>query len=336
MFVDEVSVALKAGDGGDGCVSFLREKYKPKGGPNGGNGARGGSIVLRCDENTADLIEFYYTPHAKAKNGEPGRGKTQHGKRGPDKILKVPPGLIVRDEETDEVVCELLEHGQEIILLKGGEGGLGNNEFKNSVDQAPRKFTKGEPGGEGRYRFVLKTIADAGMVGLPNAGKSSLVNSITMARPKTGAYPFTTVDPSVGIIDYPEHYDRRSIADIPGLIAGAHANRGLGHRFLRHIERCRCLCFIIDFAGVDERNPLEDYETLLDELSRYNEELLAKPRLVLANKIDLPAATDNLNAFKKKYRDIEAVPMSCRTGEGLDRAKERIYEMTKVVEESAE
>lgn len=329
MFVDEVTVDLKAGNGGHGCVSFLREAHRPKGGPNGGNGAHGGSIVLVGDENTADLTDYQYTPHAKAKNGETGRGKNQHGKRGADKKLKVPLGLIVQDEDTREVVCEVLEHGQKIILLKGGEGGLGNTHFKSPVDQAPRKYTEGTKGEEGRFRFVLKTIADAGLVGLPNAGKSTLVNQLTKARPRMGAYPFTTVNPSVGIIDYPEHYDRRSLADIPGLIAGASENKGLGHRFLRHIERCRCLILIIDFAGVDQRNPSEDYETLLNELAQYDEALLEKPRLVLANKIDLPEATDHLNTFRKKFPDVEAIPLSCQNGEGLDRVKERIYELTK-------
>ncbi len=328
MFVDEVTVDLKAGNGGNGCVSFLREKYKPKGGPNGGNGGRGGSIVLVGDENTADLIDYQYTPHAKAQNGEPGRGKNQHGAYGKDKRLKVPLGLIVQDEDTREAVCEVLEHGQEIVLLKGGQGGLGNTEFKSPIDQAPRKFTEGEPGEVGRFHFVLKTIADAGLVGLPNAGKSSLVNSLTMARPKTGAYPFTTLQPSVGIIDFPEKYSRRSVADIPGLIAGAHENKGLGHRFLRHIERCRCLLLIIDFAAVDQRSPIEDYTTLLNELEHYDAAMLEKPRLVLANKVDLPEAVDHLNAFKKKHRDVEVVPLSCRTGEGLDHAKERIFELT--------
>lgn len=328
MFIDEVVVDLKAGNGGDGCVSFLREAHRPNGGPNGGNGAAGGNLVLVGDENTADLTDYQYTPHARAQNGEPGRGKNQHGKRGKDKRLKVPCGLMVVDEQTAEVACEVLEHNQEIVLLRGGEGGLGNSEFKSAEDQAPRKYTRGTPGETGRFRFILKTIADAGLVGLPNAGKSSLVGQLTQARPRTGDYPFTTLQPSVGIIEYPQRYERRSLADIPGLIAGAHQNKGLGHRFLRHIERCRCLLWIIDFAGVDQRNPGQDYDTLLAELGCYSESLLAKPRLVLANKIDLPEATDFLHTFRKNHPGVETIPLSCKTGEGLDRIRERIYELT--------
>lgn len=324
MFFDEVNVSLKAGDGGNGCMSFLREAYRPMGGPNGGNGGLGGSVILVCDNNVADLTDYHYTPHAHAENGQPGRGKDQHGARGKHKQLRVPPGLVVINEETDEVVVELLEHGQEFVLLKGGAGGKGNAEFKSPTNQAPRKFTPGKPGEEGRFRFVLKTIADLGLVGLPNAGKSSLMNQLTNARLRTGAYPFTTLQPTVGIIEYPDTYERRSLADIPGLIAGAHENRGLGHRFLRHIERCRCLLFMVDFAGVDGREPTEDYKTLLEELGCYSPELLEKPRIVIANKIDLPEAAAHRKAFRKAFPKVEVIPLSCETGEGLDALRARI------------
>ncbi|WOO39513.1 Obg family GTPase CgtA [Rubellicoccus peritrichatus] len=331
MFVDEVSVSLKAGDGGNGCVSFRRERHRPKGGPDGGNGARGGSVILVCDQNIDDLTDYKYVPHARADNGEPGRGNDQNGKAGKDKRLLVPPGLVVIDEETGEVVTELLDLETEYVLLKGGTGGKGNASFKSSVDQAPRKFTAGTEGEEGSYKFVLKTIADAGLVGLPNAGKSTLTNRLTKARPKMGAYPFTTLQPSVGILDYPEEHARASIADIPGLIAGAHKNKGLGHRFLRHIERCNHLLLIIDFAGVDGRSPTDDYKTLINELGEYDPALLEKPRTVLANKIDLPAATDNLNAFRAEFPDIEAMPMSCQNGEGLEQLKQHLRPLAKLL-----
>ncbi len=321
MFVDEAQVYLKAGDGGRGCMSFRREKFEPLGGPNGGNGGRGGDVILIGDENVGDLTEYKFVPHAKAGKGEHGRGSDQHGAAGKNKVLKVPLGTIVYGAETGNPVAELLFHGHEVVLLKGGEGGMGNTSFKSSTNQAPRQTTPGTPGGEGDFRFVLKTIADLGLVGFPNAGKSSLIGLITNAHPKTAAYPFTTLQPSVGVIEYPEEYRRLFLADIPGLIQGASENRGLGHRFLRHIERCTVLILIIDMAGVDGREPWEDYAQLLQELALYDEALVRKPSLVVANKMDEPTAVDNMKRFRKKHRDLLLYPVSCLTEEGIPELK---------------
>lgn len=321
MFVDEVQVYLKAGDGGRGCVSFRRAKFEPFGGPNGGNGGRGGDIILLGDENVSDLTEYKFVPHAKAGNGEHGRGSDQHGASGKNKILHVPLGTIVYGAESGDPVAEILYHGHKVVLLKGGEGGLGNTAFKSSTNQAPRQTTPGTPGEEGNFVFVLKTIADLGLVGFPNAGKSSLIGLITNAHPKTAPYPFTTLQPSVGVIEYPEEYRRLLLADIPGLIEGASENRGLGHRFLRHIERCPVLVIIIDMAGIDGRNPWDDYTQLLEELRLYDEALLEKPRLVVANKMDEPAAVENIKKFRRKHKKVSLFPVSCLTEEGIPELK---------------
>jgi len=327
MFVDEVTVKLKAGDGGDGCLSFRREKYEPKGGPNGGNGGRGGNVVLRGDENTADLVDYKFMPHAKAQNGEPGRGSDQHGAWGDDKVLRLPLGTQVFDVESGQMVCELIDHDQEIILLNGGRGGLGNQVFKSSVNQAPRKITPGKPGEEGEYKLVLKTIADCGLVGFPNAGKSSIMGLITKKQPKVGHYAFTTLQPSVGVVHYPDTYERLTIADIPGLIEGAHENKGLGHQFLRHVERCRLLLFMIDMAGEEGRDPLDDYAQLCTELELYQEDLADRERIIIANKMDeQPAAGDNLKRFRTAHQDLKICPISCLSDEGIPELKEALYD----------
>ena len=273
MFVDEITVHLRAGNGGHGCLSFRREKFIPRGGPDGGDGGKGGDVVLLCDENENDLTKYRFQPHWKAGTGGPGAGRNMHGADGTPCILHVPPGIQVIDPETDEIVAELTESGKSVTLLTGGRGGMGNINFKSSINQAPRKATPGREGEEKSYRFVLKTIADIGLVGFPNAGKSSLTNCITHAHPKTAPYPFTTLHVNVGVIEYPT-FERVIMADIPGLIEGAHENKGLGHRFLRHIERCRLLLFIIDMAGSEGRDPAKDYKHLLNELERYSEVLI--------------------------------------------------------------
>ncbi|MGE9296674.1 MAG: GTPase ObgE [Puniceicoccales bacterium] len=327
MFIDEVTVKLKAGDGGDGCLSFRREKYEPKGGPNGGNGGKGGNVVLVGDENTADLVDYKFMPHAKAEGGEPGRGSDQHGAGGKDKRLRLPLGTQVFDAESGLMVCELIEHDQEVVLLQGGKGGLGNQVFKSSVNQAPRKITPGKPGEEGEYRLVLKTIADCGLVGFPNAGKSSIMGLITKNQPKVGHYAFTTIHPSVGVLHFPDTYERMTIADIPGLIEGAHENRGLGHRFLRHVERCRLLLFMIDMAGEEDRDPLEDYASLCRELELYQAEIADRPRIIIANKMDeQPSAGDNLKRFRAAYQDLKICPISCLSEEGIPELKEALYD----------
>ncbi len=333
MFIDECTIKVTAGDGGRGCSSFRREKYEPMGGPNGGDGGRGGDVVLVGDENTNNLIDFKYKPHWKGERGEHGMGKDRHGREGKAAELRMPLGTIVTDEATGRVVAEVLEQGQRIVLCQGGNGGWGNTHFKSSTNRAPRRSNPGEIGESGTYRLVLKSIADVGLVGFPNAGKSSLTQRITRARPRTAAYPFTTLHPQIGVIDYPETYDRLLLADVPGLIAGASDNRGLGHRFLRHIERCTLLMFLIDMAGVDGREPGDDYQTLLDELGAYDAALLAKPRVVVANKMDLAAAAEHLAAFRGQH-DVEVLPISCETQDGLTALKStlrmRVEEMAAV------
>lgn len=323
MFVDEITVHLRAGTGGHGCLSFRREKYIPEGGPDGGDGGRGGHVVLLCDENENDLTKYRFQPHWKARPGGNGEGRNKHGANGEDAVLHVPPGIQVIDPETDEVVAELTEPGTQVVLLEGGRGGMGNINFKSSTNRAPRKTTPGREGPEKSFRFILKTIADVGLVGFPNAGKSSLTNCITQAHPKTAPYPFTTLHVNVGIIEYPT-FERVIMADIPGLIEGAHDNKGLGHRFLRHIERCRLLLFIIDMAGSEGRDPHKDYKHLLKELEQYSDILLDKPRIIAANKMDYPEAADNLKAFAKKVKGVEIIPISCASRDGLEHLKSQI------------
>ncbi|MDR0535267.1 MAG: GTPase ObgE [Puniceicoccales bacterium] len=324
MFIDETKVFLKAGKGGDGCLSFRREKFLPKGGPDGGNGGRGGDVVLLCDENENELSRYRFQPHWKAENGRPGEGRNKQGASGDDCVLRLPPGTQLVNAETGELVAEVTRPGEQVVLLKGGKGGLGNDAFKTSVNQAPRKTTPGRPGEEGIFHLVLKTIADAGLVGFPNAGKSSLAGCLTNARPKAAAYPFTTLHVNVGVIDYPDTGERFFLADIPGLIEGAHENRGLGHEFLRHIERCRLLLFVLDMAGTDGRSPASDYSTLVSELEHYSPVLAAKSRLVVANKMDDPAAAKFLAAFKRKHRGVPVLPISCHARTGLSELRQAI------------
>jgi GTPase len=320
MFVDECVIKVQAGEGGRGCVSFRREKFEPWGGPNGGDGGRGGDIVLLGSHDTNNLVDYKFRQHWKGERGEHGLGKDCTGREGKSAILHLPLGTVVINEETGQTVAEITADGQRMVLCKGGNGGWGNTHFKTSTNRAPRKANPGQPGEGGVFRLVLKSIADIGLVGFPNAGKSSLTTAITQARPKTAAYPFTTLHPQIGVIDYPATSQRLLLADVPGLIEGASENRGLGHRFLRHIERCAVLLFLVDMAGVDGRDPRDDYATLLHELELYDATLLTKPRLVGANKMDLPAATANLAKFKRRHK-VPIMEISCLTGEGLEKLK---------------
>lgn len=324
MFFDETKVFLKAGKGGDGCMSFLRQKYMPNGGPNGGNGGRGGEIILLADENVSDLRTFHFKSQWKAKNGEPGRGSDQNGRGGEACILKVPLGTEVRDLNSGEIICELLNHEQEILLLEGGKGGRGNATFKSSINQTPRQFTEGKPGMEGEYVFTLKTIADVGLVGFPNAGKSTLLNVLSNATPRIDSYPFTTLVPTVGVINYPEDFKTVTMADVPGLIEGAAENRGLGHRFLRHVERCRLILFLLDLAGSDGRSPVDDFLHLQKELNDYDEKLIEKDFIIVGNKIDEDEGRKNLDLFRKRFPKNEIFPISAILEEGLDELRSHL------------
>ena len=326
MFVDECVIKVQAGDGGRGCASFRREKFEPWGGPNGGDGGRGGDVVLVGDDDTNNLIDCKYHPQWKAGHGQHGMGRDCHGRDGKSVVLKLPLGTVVINEQTGQTAAEIIADGQSIVLCKGGNGGWGNTRFKSSTNRAPRNANPGQPGEHGVYRLVLKSIADVGLVGFPNAGKSSLIARLTNARPRTASYPFTTLHPQIGVCDAsedPRQPHLLQIADIPGLIAGASEDRGLGHRFLRHIERCRLLVILLDMAGCDDRDPRDDYATLRRELALYNPALAKKPRLIMANKMDLEGAAANLVRFKRRCR-AKILEVSCVTGAGIPELKREL------------
>ncbi|HWX19026.1 MAG TPA: GTPase ObgE [Candidatus Binatia bacterium] len=383
MFIDEIRVYARAGHGGKGCVAFQREKYRPKGGPSGGNGGRGGDVILEADHDLNNLIGQYYQPRLLAQDGQGGLGKGMDGRAGKDLVIKVPCGTLVwklassglsgeeavaqgggkhealpvslaqrqifrtsasaRAMEVDlsaeaeaiapppgpkpegELVSDLTEHGQRFVLCKAGRGGLGNRNFATAARQAPRFAQPGEPGEEGEFLFELRIIAEVGLVGYPNAGKSTLLTAISHARPKVASYPFTTLHPQIGIVEYPD-FHRLTVCDVPGLIEGAHRNVGLGHEFLRHIERCKVLVALLDMAGADGRAPWDDYKNLLNELELYDPGLLDKPRLVVANKMDEPVAEANLKTFKRKVRKTPVLPIAAAFDEGLEKFKQIIRE----------
>ena len=389
MFIDEIKIFARAGHGGKGCVAFHREAYIPKGGPSGGNGGRGGSVILQADHDLNNLIAQYYVPRLIAERGEAGMGKGMDGHAGKDFIVKVPCGTLVwklptstpvegeeenedqedtpvlkassskrplirragnvmaqeidlsqedggeaviSDSEKGELVADLTEHGQQFILCKGGRGGLGNRNFATARRQTPRFAQPGEPGEEGDYLFELRTVADVGLVGYPNAGKSTLLTAISRARPKVAPYPFTTLHPQPGIVEYPD-FKRLTVCDVPGLIEGAHENVGLGHEFLRHIQRCKILVLLLDMAGTDNRTPWDDYAQLLNELELYDPALLEKPRYVVANKMDEAVAEENLKKFKRKVKKTPILPISAGFDDGIDKFKKLIRE---AVEEASE
>lgn len=323
-FIDRVRLHARAGDGGDGCSSFRREKYVPRGGPDGGDGARGGNVAIRATHNVDSLISLYYRPMQKAGHGGAGRGAKCHGRNGEDLILPVPPGTEVYDEGDEVLIGEVVEEGDELIIAQGGKGGLGNVHFKTSSHQAPREFTPGTKGEEVVVWLVLKTISDIGLVGFPNAGKSTLLTSLSHAQPKIAPYPFTTLNPIMGTLELGDYKTLR-IADIPGLIDGAHKGVGLGHDFLRHIERTKFLMFVIDMAGTDCRDPAEDYLHLRDELQLYRKDLQAREHIIVANKMDLTEASANLSDFKQKTGE-SAIPVSAKEGVGVDELKNIINE----------
>ena len=362
MFVDRIKVFAQAGSGGRGCVSFRREKFVPKGGPDGGDGGRGGDVILRADRHVDNLSNLFYEPIIKAKNGGHGMGKKMHGRSAPPKIAKLPVGTIVwraddvediqpaqstavilsgeegsrevglkvsrRDSSTSlgmacEPVVDLIRDEQESVLCRGGAGGKGNVHFKSSRNRAPRQYTEGEEGEQGHFLFELRTIADAGLVGYPNAGKSTLLGKISAAHPKAAAYPFTTLHPIVGVVEFPD-YRRATIADIPGLIEGAHHGLGLGHEFLRHISRCRILLFVVDVAGSEGRNPIKDVRNLRREVDLHDPALSKRPWYIIANKIDLPGSSGNLEALRNQFRTINVIDVSAKTGEGIEALKRKL------------
>lgn len=391
MFIDEIKIFARAGHGGKGCISFTREKFRPKGGPSGGNGGRGGDVILEADHDLNNLVNQYYQPRLIAECGQFGMGKGMDGHAGKDLVVKVPCGTLVwklasatapespdatGDEpespssrpafqvassrrpvlrsasgaqaveydlahEEDvagaahgpetagprELIADLTRHGQQFVLCKGGRGGLGNRNFATAARQAPRFAQPGEPGGEGEFLFELRILADVGLVGFPNAGKSTLLTAISKARPKVAPYPFTTLTPQIGIVEYPLDYRRLTVCDVPGLIAGAHRNVGLGHAFLRHIQRCKIIVLLLDMAGTDGREPWDDYRQLLEELELYDPELLDRPRLVVANKMDEPAAEKNLKSFRRRIRRTPVLPIAAAFDDGIDKFKESIREL---------
>ena len=396
MFIDEIKIYAQAGHGGKGCVAFHREAYITKGGPSGGNGGRGGSVILQADHDLNNLIAQYYVPRLIAPPGEGGMGKGMDGHAGKDLIIKVPCGTLVwrlpsatpppvvgdsedEDDEAEagknplfstgtsqrpvlratagirgleldlskeeegeklsvhspkgELVADLTQDGQQFVLCKGGRGGLGNRNFATAARQTPRFAQPGEPGTEGDFLLELRIVAEVGLVGYPNAGKSTLLTAISKARPKVAAYPFTTLHPQIGIVEYPD-WKRLTVCDVPGLIEGAHQNVGLGHKFLRHIQRCKILVLLLDMAGTDNRKPWDDYKQLLKELELYDPALVEKPRLVVANKIDEAVAEENLKLFKKKIKKVSVLPISAAFDQGMDKFLLTIREKVEALAEA--
>lgn len=325
-FIDRVKIYVRAGKGGDGAVAFLREKYRPKGGPAGGDGGRGGNVILVATSSKNTLLDFKYKKHFIAEDGEPGKGKKMHGKKGEDLIIYVPVGTVVKDAQTGEIICDLVKDGQTCIVARGGKGGRGNARFATPTNQAPTYAEKGEPGEEKWIILELKLIADVGLIGFPNVGKSTLLARLTRANPKIADYPFTTLSPNLGVMEL--DWDRRLvIADIPGLIEDAHKGAGLGHEFLRHIERTKFLAHIIDVSDFREREPIQAFEAINKELALYSQELVKKPQIVVANKIDALSDKELIEDLKNyfKERGYEFYAISALTGEGLEELKEGLW-----------
>lgn len=332
MFYDKAKIFVKGGNGGNGCVAMRREKYVPEGGPSGGDGGRGGNVILRADEGLRTLVDFRYKRHYKAERGRHGEGMNRHGASGADLVVRVPAGTVVKDDGTGELIADLVKHGQEVIVARGGRGGRGNARFATPNNNAPRFAEKGEPGEERWLNLELKLLADVGLVGFPNAGKSTLISRVSAARPKIANYPFTTIVPNLGVVRVED--DRSFVmADIPGLIEGAHAGVGLGHEFLRHVERTRLLVHVLDTAGSEGRDPLKDFMATNRELSLYNPVIGRKPQVIAANKMDLSGAMENLARLKKALgENYEIFPVSAVTGEGLEAL---IYRVIALLEQNS-
>lgn len=330
MFIDIAKIELKAGKGGDGCVSFRREKYEPDGGPYGGDGGDGGSIIFISDESVRTLMDFRYKKHYFAQNGENGRTKKQYGKKGEDLIIKVPIGTLVKDYETDKVIYDFKEKDDKFIIAKGGKGGKGNARFATSTRQAPRFAQPGTKGEQRVINLELKLIADVGLVGLPNVGKSSLLSILSDAKPKIANYHFTTLEPNLGVCRVEENKSF-VIADIPGLIEGASSGVGLGFEFLKHVERTRLLVHVLDVSGIEGRDAISDYETIYKELKLYNENLKSKKEIIVLNKIDLLYSDENIKKAKEYFKDKTVLELSAVTKMGIKELKYKIYdELSKI------
>ena len=342
-FIDQVDVIVRSGKGGDGAATFRREALVQFGGPDGGDGGRGGDVVLRASTHVDSFTSLYFDPHLFAEDGVPGSGRKCFGRRGKDLVVDVPPGTIATDSDTGLLVADIVEPGQRVVVAKGGAGGFGNVHFKSSVNQAPTEHTPGGPAEERRLHLELKTIADAGLLGFPNAGKSSLLASISAATPKIASYPFTTLNPIVGTVEYPD-FAKIKVADVPGIIEGASKGVGLGMAFLKHIERSRVLVYVIDMAGTDGREPWDDYRTLAREIAEYSTDLPSRPFIVAANKMDRVAARRNLRRFTRET-GVVPVAVSCEPGRkdlrdyadlagwdgpvGIDAFREKLREIVK-------
>lgn len=332
-FIDEAKFFVKAGNGGNGCVSFRREKFVPKGGPDGGDGGDGGSVIIEASNRLSSLLDFRFRSHFIAENGAPGTGKKMHGRKGRDYLLTVPAGSLIKDAETGEVLADLVEDGQRFYAARGGKGGKGNVHYANAQNRAPRIAGKGKPGEEHWFCIELKLLADVGLIGLPNAGKSTLLSKLSAANPKVASYPFTTLEPQLGVLKF-EEGTSCIIADIPGLIEGAHLGAGLGHKFLRHIERTTILLHVIDASGEGDQ-PLNDYQVLENELRQFKEELAGRHKLILLNKIDLLPGPESLLRLQEQFdRDpgLPVLPISALNGEGLEKLKAIIADMLEAAE----
>ena len=334
MFVDHVKIYVKGGDGGDGMVAFRREKYIAYGGPAGGDGGKGANVVFIVDEGLRTLMDFRYQRHFKAPRGEHGGSKNMHGKNAEDIVVKVPPGTIVTDAEDGTIIADLVENGQTAVIAKGGRGGRGNSRFATSSNPAPELSEKGEPGVNREINLELKVLADAGLVGFPSVGKSTLLSVVSAAKPKIADYHFTTLVPNLGMVETDDHRGF-VLADLPGLIEGAHQGVGLGHQFLRHIERTRVIIHVIDMSGLEGRDPYEDFLTINEELEQYNLRLTERPQIIVANKMDMPESEENLKAFKQKLNDEDALifPISALTRSGLDELLHAVVDLLEVTSE---
>src|SRR5512133_2116983 len=317
-FIDDVKIIARAGDGGSGCVAFRREKFIPLGGPNGGDGGKGGDLILEVSPQLSTLYDLRLHPHQKAQRGKNGMGSDRHGASGDDLVIEVPLGTLIKDVETGDILADMAEPGQRLTLLKGGRGGQGNARFATSTNKAPKFAQPGEEHEERKLRLELKLMADVGLLGLPNAGKSSLISKISAARPKIADYPFTTMVPSLGVVPY-KNYRSFVMADIPGIIEGAHDGAGLGHRFLKHLERSGILLHLVDISWMPDRDPLAEYEVVSRELALFSAELAAKEQVVVITKTDLPQTREHLAEITAWFvgRGIKVFPISSATGEGI-------------------